>query len=116
VTPATLDLTIRRGITFGPLVLTFNGESNADVDLNDWNVYAEARRISPGQSTDNLDLEPEITSEEGGQVTISFTDTETLALPYGTYEWDLVLEQPTGERIGPFLAGKLTIEDIVTQP
>ncbi len=57
-----------------------------------------------------LDLAPVITNATGGEITISLTDEETAAIETpGDYVWDLVLERPSGERLGPFIAGNFII-------
>lgn len=114
MTPARLNLTIRRGVTFGPIKITCKDGSGVAMNLTDWHAFAQVRK-KPGQTV-VLDLEPEITNPTAGEVTIGFTDEETASMTAGSFLWDFVLENPTGERLGPYLAGSCNISSIITQP
>jgi len=111
---ARLNLTIVKGITFGPLLINCKNAAGQPVDLTDWSVFAEVR-VNPKAAL-AFSLEPEITEAAAGEITIGFTDEETQELPAGHYGWDLVLERPSGERLGPYVTGKLTVAPIYTQP
>lgn len=114
MTPATLNLSIRRGVTFS-LVINAKDATPAAVNLTGWSVYSEVRK-SPTASV-ALDFAPAITDPTAGEITIELTDEETKALTItGKFRWDLLLETPGGVRLGPFLAGTVTISDDITQP
>lgn len=114
MTPVTHNLTIRRGITFGPLTFEFKDDAGDPVDLTGWQIFADVRK----KPTDEVafSLEPEITDAEAGIAVIEFTDEETDELTAGSYGWDLVLQNPDGERLGPYLAGRVSVKTIYTQP
>ena len=109
MTPATLNLTVYRGITFDPVVFNVKDGSGVAINLSGWQVFAKSRN-----GTGKLvDLGPTITSAATGQVTISFTATETSDFKIGKQEWDMTFEKPTGEKLGPYIAGEITVKDTV---
>ncbi len=112
MTPVSSDLDIIQGLTFGPVVFTAKDSSAAVVDITGWSAFAEARQRPSGCLA--FDIEPEITDAAAGEITIEFTDAETALLPIGRYGWDLVLENPSGERFGPFAAGCATVRTLHT--
>jgi hypothetical protein len=114
-TPFSLPLTIVKGITYGPVIFQFKQEDLTPFDFTDggvWKVFAYARRSKDAKN--KIDLNPLITDAVNGEVRISFTDEQTLAFMAGEYGWDLVLEMPTGQRLGPYFDGKLKITEINT--
>jgi hypothetical protein len=200
MTPATLNLTLTRGITFGPIVFLFSskilgivtanpgqnfftcpahgipvdsavrfkvtggslptgidaqtiyyiiadgltvdefkvsltvGGSEVDIkstgtgtqeviepaDMTGWIPYAEVRTEPEGALV--LDLLPEFVYPQYGEVKIpAIQDEQTILLPAGTggknkCKWDLIFQVPTGERIGPYIAGSFLIKSIITEP
>lgn len=67
------------------------------------------------QSPNEVDLEAAITNAALGEITIELTGAQTNQFAIGDYIWDLVLQEPGGQRIPPLLAGPLTIEDYVSR-
>ena len=112
--PAALSLSITKGITFGPIVITCSDASGDPLDLTGWTAHAQAR-VKPGAAL-AFDVGPEITGATDGEITLAMTDTQTNLLTAGVYQWDLVLENTDGDRLGPYLAGPATVEAINTQP
>jgi hypothetical protein len=106
MTPAELNLTLYRGTTFAQ-TFTCKDSNLVVVNLTGWSAYAQVR--TDPQKHLVLDLAPTITDPTGGEVSISFTDEETALMVPGDFVWDFVLERPSGERLGPFLAGTFTI-------
>lgn len=84
------------------------------VDLTDWLVWAYVKAAVGGAL--QLDLAPTVSSPTTGRVDLSMTDTETAALTAGTFVWDLILENPDGERIGPLFSGGFSVLRPVTDP
>lgn len=198
MTPAKLDLTLTRGITFGPIVFLFSSKivGNATVDistnafiLTDHGLVADQRvrfrspdgtlptgisaavtyyvlpagltafhfsvsttqggsvidLIDTGTGTLQillpadltgyipsaevrsepngtliLDLLPALSDGDCGEVTIPvIPDNASMSLPADggslKAKWDLVFIIPTGERLGPYLAGSFTIKSIITE-
>lgn len=109
--PATLNLDIATGITFGPVVMTMLDDDDLPVDLAGWSVWSQARIHGTV-----LDLLPTITNAAAGEVTIEMSDEQTAPLTPAKMFWDIILENPTGEKLGPYLAGTLTITATQTKP
>jgi hypothetical protein len=105
--PANLPLIAYRGTSFGQKFIC-KDSNQVIVDINGWTAFALVR-VAP-QKHIVLDLAPTITNGAGGEVSISFTDEQTLLFPPGEFVWDFVLQRPTGEKLGPFLAGTFSIK------
>jgi hypothetical protein len=115
IVPGSLPLHIVTGIIFGPVKLTPKDANNQGVDLTGWKVFAEARK-KPG-GTLFMDLQPVFTSFSPAEIMIpKLTDEQTYDLKVGEYSWDLILEDPFGDRRGPYLTGPFTITAIITKP
>jgi hypothetical protein len=113
--PANLPLKIYIGITFGPVILRAKDAANQPVDLTGWKVFAEVRK-KPGAVL-YLDLQPVFSNITIGEITIpKMADEQTYDLVAGNYDWDLILEDPTGDRRGPYIQGPFPIVAIVTKP
>lgn len=112
--PASLNLEVYKGVTFEPVTLTMRDANLNSVDLTNWSVFAEVRRNCSKSLV--LDLLPIVSDAANGQITISLTDEVTANLSEGVFYWDIILENDSGERLGPYLAGKFTISCIITQP
>lgn len=111
-TPGKLNLTIARGIDFAE-TLTF-ADNGDPMDLTDYTVFAEARKQP--STTAAFSLGATITDAAGGIIALALDSTATDALTPGTYGWDLVLEDGSGTRSGPYLAGTVRVETLHTQP
>lgn len=115
MTPGTLDLTMYRGATFGPLTLQCERADQSVVNLTGY--IAEAQVRSAPNKPLILDLAPTIPTPANGKVVIYFTDEQTEAITlHGIFTWDFFLINPSGERLGPFVAGTFTIKLPVTKP
>lgn len=112
MTPGVLNLVLYRGTTFAQTFIC-QDDSHVAVNLTGWTAHALVR--TDPQKHIVLDLNPVITNGPAGTVSISFTDEETVLLAPGEFVWDLVLERPSGERLGPFLAGTFIISTAITR-
>jgi hypothetical protein len=112
--PAKLNIVAWIGATLEPIVITFLDADSAAVDLTGWSVFAEVRQL-PFNSV-ILDLNPSITDAANGEVTITLTDEVTATLRAGSHKWDIMLENPGGERLGPYLQGEFVVQGMITQP
>lgn len=116
MTPGTLNLTAYRGTTFGPVVITAYSDAahTTTKNLSGWIPLAQVRKKAGSPKI--IDLVPILSNAAAGEISIpAVTDEETLAWPHGDYVWDFLLERPTGEVLGPFLAGTFTINSAVTR-
>jgi hypothetical protein len=115
ITPANLNLKIVTGIIFGPIIFRAQDETGGPIDLTNWKAFAEVRKKPDASLV--LDLDPEITDPPNGEITIpKMTDEQTYDMKSGSYGWDLILEDPGGDRRGPYIAGSFIIADPITKP
>ena len=116
MTPAKLNLRLIPGTIFGPLVIYAKDSDSNTVDLTGYNVFAEVR-LRAGASKVILNLAPTITDGAAGEITIpKITDEDTYDMKYVHAKWSLFLEEPGGDRIGPFIEGKFIIQGTPTKP
>ena len=112
---ATLNLEILKGTTFGPIQITCKDAAGVPVPLAGWSAFAEVRKDE--KSSLILDLAPVIAPDDAaGLVTlpeIAWDATDDLPVMVG--QWDLILEDPDGRRLPPFLGGRVTIALPITQ-
>ena len=85
------------------------------VNLSGFGVQAQVRRTPSAEIYINLN--PSITNPSVGEVTIpSISNANTKALTFtGNFEWDLVLVDGSGNRIGPYIKGPFPVSDNITQ-
>ncbi len=95
-----------------------SGTATADdhpIDLTGITPYAEVRRTPESDVT--LDLNPSVTDAATGEITIppiSTADTQDYDFT-GTFNWDLVLVNGSGDRFGPYIKGPFVVADNITQ-
>jgi len=114
MTPANLDLAIVRGCTFGPVLILCKDSEGAAVNITGWSVFAEVRKERLGSLRFSLD--PVITDAAAGTISLFFSDEATWELPHGDFAWDLILERPSGERLGRYVAGRCVVSTPITLP
>jgi hypothetical protein len=115
IRPAPLSLTLVAGLIFGPVILRAKDENDQPIDLTGWKVWAEVRK-KPGASV-ILDLHPYFSDPINGEITIpKLTDEETYDFKVGDYQWDLIMEDPAGDRHGIYITGGFTITASITKP
>ena len=77
-------------------------EAGAAFNLTGYSARAKVRTTIASDSV-ALDLDPAIPTPANGIIAVSKTDEQTSAVPPGVYQWDLVLDTPTGGVI--YIAG-----------
>jgi hypothetical protein len=102
------------GLTFGPVRFYLQDSAGGPVDLTGWSVWAEVRNSADGPVL--IDLAPTIVDAENGEVVISATDEVTGGWDPLSARWDLILEDPEGERTGPYVEGAFIAAKPITQP
>lgn len=112
MTPENLDLAIQRGISFGPVTVTCLDDEGEVLDITGYTAYAEARERPGGCIA--INLAPTIPMGTDGKVSIVLTDDQTDDLAVGNYGWDLILENPAGERLGPYAYGAVAVRQPFT--
>lgn len=102
---------VYRGITLDPVVFNVKDGSGNPINLSGWTPYSTMRN-GYGKP---IDLQPSITNAATGEVTISLTKETTDTFTVGEQYWDLLFQKPSGQRIGPYITGIITVKDTVTQ-
>lgn len=111
--PGKLDLIITRGVTWSAITATCRDAAGDAVDLTGCTPFADVRRALNKAVSFSLDC---ALGEEPGTILFpEISDTLTSTKPLGEFIWDLVLEDADGRRLGPFLAGRIIVEDINTR-
>lgn len=116
MTAVVQNLTLIRGITFEEILI--NCFTSTDFieffDITGWTPFAEVR-AAPDETL-ILNLNPVISDATQGIVTIpAIPDEDTVLLTDGKYKWDFTMEDPTGDRFGPYIRGSFIIKSKVTQ-
>ena len=78
--PGTMNLSFRRANDFATLI-------DFDVSLVSYSVTSSITSLVTGASV--VPFTTTVTDASAGQVSIALTDTQTAALPAGTYGWQL---------------------------
>lgn len=110
------NLTLYRGITFDSFIIKCYEDDALTVpkDITNWTPWAEVR--ADPDETRVLDLQPYISNAATGEVTIPpVVDESTILLTDGKYKWDFTMEDPGGDRRGPFVKGSFIIKSKITQ-
>ena len=87
--PGVLNLEFVRGDEFGTSL-------NFDLSMAGYTVAAELLSAVSGSKI--LDITTTVTNAAAGQVSISLTETQTAAIPVGTYRWILYWDAPGAVR------------------
>ena len=116
MTTVTQNLTLYRGITFDSFtILCFEDDLlTIPQDLTGWTPWAEVR-TAPDQLL-ILNLNPAVGNSTAGVVQVpAIQDEQTILLPEGKFKWDFTMENPGGERLGPYIRGSFVIKSKITQ-
>ena len=107
--PFVENLTIYIGITFR-MDLTNNDVDGDPVDITGWTPFMKATMKS---CTKEIDFAPTITDATGGVVSIDLTDEVTALYTAGEYAYELHYEDDTGQKLGLYGRGNLTVTDTI---
>ena len=109
-------LTLRIGSSFGPVVVPILTDTGAVQPLAGWSAFAEVR--TQPESAVLLDLAPVIAADDAlGHVTLpAITPAATALLDPVLASWDLILQDPDGNRTEPVMEGTFTITRSITPP
>jgi len=110
-----VNLTIKRGTTFGPYQILCKDANGAAVPLAGYSAKAEARKNNDSELA--LDLAPAIEADDAaGIITLPEIPWETTAdIAENLLKWDLILIDPSGKKLPPFVSGEITVETPITQ-
>jgi hypothetical protein len=110
------NLTLYRGLTFNSFLIACFQDTALTIpsDITGWTPWSEVRS-APDQSL-IINLSPFISNPTGGIVTVpAIQDEQTILLVEGKYQWDFTMQDPTGQRFGPYIRGSFTIKSKITQ-
>jgi hypothetical protein len=113
VRPGKLDLIITRNVTWTAITLTCRDAAGDPLDLTGYTPLADARRAL--NKAVAFSLACELGEDTGTIILTEISDTDTSTMTLGEFTWDLVMEAPDGKREGPWMAGRIVVEDINTR-
>jgi hypothetical protein len=116
MTTITRNLTLIRGITFPAFIIACFDDDALTIPSNitGWVPWSEVRTAPDGDLI--LNLVPFISNDSGGLVTVpTVEDEQTILLPEGKFKWDFTMQNPMGQRLGPYIRGTFTIKSKITQ-
>ena len=116
MTPVSQPLTMYRGITFDSFqILCFQDSAfTTRQDITGWTPWSEVRTMPDAALV--LNLTPFISNPIQGIVTVpAIQDEQTILLPEGKFKWDFTMQDPSGQRFGPYIQGSFTIKSKITQ-
>ena len=117
-----LNLTIRQGATFGPIVCTLKNSGGTAINLTGYTVAAQIRKTPSIRKATGCAAVCTIVNAAAGQFSFEFTAANTAALYAGEdensedslYYWDLELIQPD-TRVIPVIYGTVKVFREVTK-
>lgn len=117
-----LNLTIRQGATFGPIVCTLKNADTSAVNITGYTVRAQVRKTPTSRKATGFAATCAIVNAALGQFSFEFTAANTAALVVGEnesdadslYYWDMELQQPDGKVI-PMVYGTVKVFREVTK-
>ena len=117
-----LNLTIRQGATFGPIVGTLKDSGGTPVNITGYTVRAQIRKTPFTRKATGCTATCLIVNGPAGQFSFEFLAADTALLqvgdtedsPESQYQWDLEIEQPGG-RIIPVVYGTVKVFREVTK-
>ena len=117
-----LNLTIRQGATFGPIVCTLKDSTGTPVNITGYTVAAQVRKTPFTRRASGFAATCVIVNGAAGQFSFEFEAEDTAKLIVGEsendtdslYYWDLELIQPD-TRVIPVLYGTVKVFREVTK-
>lgn len=118
-----LDLLIRQGATFGPIVSTITNPDTSPMNLTGATFRAQIRKTPTSPLVEGATADFTVTNAAAGQFSWGFSsavttllaaDSESELAAASTYVWDMELEDSTG-RVIPLMYGKVNVFREVTK-
>ena len=117
-----LNLTIRQGATFGPIVCTLKDSAGTPVNITGYTVAAQVRKTPFTRKASGFAATCVIVNGAAGQFSFEFEAEDTAKLIVGEsendtdslYYWDLELIQPDA-RVIPVIYGTVKVFREVTK-
>jgi hypothetical protein len=110
-----VNLQIVRGTTFGPYQILCKQADGTPAPLAGYTAKAEARKSNDDSLA--LNLAPTIAINDTlGIITIpKIPWATTAALTEDLLKWDLILIEPDGDKLPPFVYGEIEVSTPITQ-
>lgn len=106
-----LNLTVYRGCTLGPIYIYPKDENGSAVSLSGYSAYSQVRKVPSGDVI--LDLAPIV---EAQRIVIpELSNATTDALENVVAAWDFILEDSLGRRLPPLIGGDFVVTTPTTQ-
>ena len=117
-----LNLTIRQGATFGPIVCTLKDSTGTPINITGYTVVAQVRKTPFARKASGFAATCVIVNGAAGQFSFEFEAEDTAKLVAGEsendadslYSWDLELIQPD-TRVIPAVYGTVKVFREVTK-
>jgi hypothetical protein len=113
MTPATLDLTIVRGVRSLHRLQCLDSDEQP-VNLTGYTPKVQARKTPAAPVA--FDVPFTLHEAAAGELQVDFTPAVTAQWPLGRWGWDLLLIAADGTPYGPFFTGSLSVTDTHTRP
>jgi uncharacterized cupin superfamily protein len=116
-----LDLVIRQGATFGPIICTLKDELNVAINITGATFEAQIRKTPNSRKATGCAVSTAMVDAVNGQFSFTITATESAKLlagdtensPESLYYWDL--EMTLGTVVTPFCYGTVKVFREVTK-
>ena len=116
-----LDLVIRQGATFGPVVCTLKDELNAPINITGATFASEIRKTPSSRKATGCLVSTSVVDAVNGKFSFTIAATESAKLtagetensPESLYYWDL--EMTIGTTVTPFCYGTVKVFREVTK-
>jgi hypothetical protein len=117
-----LNLTIRQGATFGPVVCTLKDNAGNPINITGYTVRASIRKSPFSRKLTGCNATCIITNAAAGQWSFEFTAADTALLaagdnensPESLHQWDMEIQEPSGKII-PVVYGTVKVFREVTK-
>ena len=108
----TYNFRIYRGTLFSErLVWTENG---IPVDLTGWQAKAQIKSVAIGAAYELATAAGSIALGSNGEIDLVLDAIQTALMQPGSYSWDILLKNPTGDILPPIVSGTVTVLQGIT--
>ena len=120
---ANLDILIRQGATFGPVIARLKDNNGNPVNITGCTLRAQIRKTPTSTLVDGATAVFDITDPANGIFTFEFTaevttlltaDSESETAPASIYVWDMEMQDSSG-RVTALVYGKVNVFREVTK-
>lgn len=117
-----LNLTIRQGATFGPIICTLKDSLGSPINITGYTFRAQIRKTPSSRKATGCSATCVVVNGAAGQFSFEFTAADTANLVAGLdensedslYYWDMELQQPD-TKVMPLVYGTVKVFREVTK-